>query len=297
MTIYDAEDRPEPLQLRRVAVAFARSGPEVACIQAELAFYNADENVVTRWFAVDYRVWFNHYLPGLATTDTAIPLAGTSNHVRREVLVAMGAWDPFNVTEDADLGIRLRRRGFRVGIVDSVTYEEANTDVVNWVKQRSRWYKGYFQTWLVHMRHPVRLARDLGFAGFVRLNLFVGGTPILAMLNPISWLLVVVWFVLQPAWMVEIMPAPVYYAGLASWIGGNFAFYYLNLAVAYEVGSRRIFLAAIVLPGYWVLMSLAACKALIQLVIDPAYWEKTQHGLSVLPNRPMRRTVDDARRV
>ncbi len=280
VTIYDAEDRPEPLQLRRVAVAFARCGPEVGCIQAELAFYNTDENVITRWFAVDYRVWFTQYLPGLAATDTAIPLGGTSNHVRRELLVAIGAWDPFNVTEDADLGIRLHRRGFRVGIVDSVTYEEANTDLVNWVKQRSRWYKGYLQTWLVHMRHPLRLRRDLGFRGLLRFNLFVGGTPVLAALNPLSWLLLVLWFAFEPQWMLDIMPAPVYYPALATWLGGNFLFYYLNLAAAYDVGVRRVFSAALLLPAYWLLMSLAAVKAVVQLVFDPAYWEKTQHGLS-----------------
>jgi hypothetical protein len=114
----------------------------------------------------------------------------------------------------------------------------------------------------------------------VRFNLFVGGTPILAVLNPLNWLLVVLWFVLEPQWMLDIMPAPVYYAGLASWLVGNFAFFYLNLAVAYDVGIRRVFSAALLLPAYWLMMALAAVKAFVQLVNNPTYWEKTHHGLS-----------------
>jgi glycosyltransferase XagB len=280
ITIYDAEDQPEPLQLRKAAAVFATAGPDVACVQAELAYFNADENLITRWFATEYRAWFTQFLPSLSKVNAPIPLGGTSNHIRRDLLVGLGAWDPFNVTEDADLGIRLRRQGFRVAVLDSVTYEEANNDFVNWIKQRSRWYKGYLQTWLVHMRQPRALLRDVGFAGFVRFNLFVGGTPILAVLNPISWLLLIMWFMLQPQFILDIMPPPVYYAGLFGWITGNCLLYYLNLTVAYDIGRKGVVKAALSLPLYWVMMSIAALKALWQLIFNPNYWEKTQHGLS-----------------
>ena len=280
VSIYDAEDRPDPLQLRKVAATLLQCGPEVACVQGELAYFNADENLITRWFATEYRMWFTQFLPSLSRVNAPIPLGGTSNHFRRDLLVQLGAWDPFNVTEDADLGIRLRRQGYRVAVLDSTTYEEANTDFVNWIKQRSRWYKGYAQTWLVHMRQPRQLLRDVGLAGFIRFNLFVGGTPLLAAVNPISWILLVMWFTLKPQFIVDIMPAPVYYAGLFGWLVGNFVFFYLNLQVAYEAGLRRVFRAALLLPLYWVMMSLAAVKALIQLLFNPSYWEKTQHGLS-----------------
>ena len=279
--IYDAEDRPDPMQLRKVAAVFAQVGPEYACVQAELAYFNSDENIVTRWFATEYRTWFTQFLPALSSVDAPIPLGGTSNHIRRDLLVQMGAWDPYNVTEDADLGIRLRRCGFRVAVVDSITYEEANTDAVNWVKQRSRWYKGYAQTWLVHMRNPMRTLREVGFGGFIRFNLFVGGTPLLAALNPISWMLVLSWFIVQPQFIMDIIPTAVYYAGMAGWLVGNFAFYYLNLMVAYDFRDRpKVFRAALLLPVYWVLMSIAAIKAFVQLAFNPNYWEKTQHGLS-----------------
>lgn len=280
VTIFDAEDRPDPLQLRKVALTFAGADASVACVQCELGYFNADENVITRWFATEYRTWFSRFLPQLARADAPIPLGGTSNHIRREVLLEIGAWDPFNVTEDADLGIRLRRSGHRVAVLDSVTLEEANTDFVNWIKQRSRWYKGYLQTWLVHMRAPGRLRRDVGWAGFLRFNLFVGGTPLLALLNPIAWALLVMWFAFQPQFILDIMPWPVYYSGLLGWVVGNTLFYYLNLTVAFELGLSKVFRAALALPAYWVMMSLAAVKALIQLVFNPSYWEKTEHGLS-----------------
>jgi cellulose synthase/poly-beta-1,6-N-acetylglucosamine synthase-like glycosyltransferase len=281
--IYDAEDRPDPMQLRKVAAVFAKVGPEYACVQAELAYFNSDENIVTRWFATEYRTWFTQFLPALSSVDAPIPLGGTSNHIRRDLLVEMGAWDPYNVTEDADLGIRLRRRGYRVAVVDSITYEEANTDAVNWVKQRSRWYKGYAQTWLVHMRNPLATYREVGLGGFIRFNLFVGGTPLLAALNPISWMLVLTWFTLQPKFIMDIIPTPMYYAGMAGWLVGNFAFWYLNLMVAYDFRDQpRVFRAALLLPIYWVMMSMAAIKAFVQLAFNPNYWEKTQHGLSAL---------------
>lgn len=280
VTIYDAEDRPDPMQLRKVAATFALTGADVGCVQAELAYFNADENIITRWFATEYRMWFTQFLPSLSKVNAPIPLGGTSNHIRRDLLVQAGAWDPFNVTEDADLGVRLRRCGYRVAVLDSITYEEANTDFVNWIKQRSRWYKGYAQTWLVHMRHPLQLIREVGLGGFIRFNLFVGGTPLLAVMNPASWLLLLLWFGLQPQFIIDIMPPPVYYAAMIGWLGGNFIFYYLNLIVAFELGLRKVFMAAILLPVYWVMMALAAVKAFIQLAFNPSYWEKTQHGLS-----------------
>lgn len=280
VSIYDAEDVPDRLQLRRMAIAFTRCGPEVACVQAELAYFNADENLLTRWFSIEYRTWFSQFLPGLKVTDAPIPLGGTSNHFRRDILVPLGGWDSYNVTEDADLGIRMYRQGYRVELLDSITLEEANTDVINWVKQRSRWYKGYLQTWLVHLRHPRQMYRELGLRQFLRFNIFVGGTPLLAILNPVFWFLLAVWFLLEPAFLRQIMPAPLYYTGLFLWLVGNCLIFYMNCITAYEYQQRSMFKAALLMPLYWVLMSLAAIKALWQLLRDPAYWEKTQHGLS-----------------
>lgn len=279
VTIYDAEDRPDPLQLRRAVAAFRRAGTKTACIQAKLAYYNADQNMITRWFTAEYATWFSQLLPGLVRQGVPIPLGGTSNHFRRTVLEQVGGWDPHNVTEDADLGIRLHRAGYRTEVLDSTTFEEANSDFVNWVKQRSRWYKGYMQTWLVHMRNPVRLWRELGPSGFVGFNLFVGGTPLLALLNPVFWTLTLSWFLHSPAFIVALFPPWLYYASLASLVLGNFGFVYMAMLSAQMSHAPGLVLAATLSPVYWGMMSIAAIKAAIQLVQAPSFWEKTSHGL------------------
>jgi cellulose synthase/poly-beta-1,6-N-acetylglucosamine synthase-like glycosyltransferase len=280
VTIYDAEDRPEPLQLRKAALALERGGPRMACVQAQLNFYNPGQNIITRWFTLDYTMWFQQFLPGLVRLDAPIPLGGTSNHMRRDVLIEVGGWDAFNVTEDADLGIRLARAGYTVGVVESVTLEEANSDVINWVKQRSRWYKGYLQTWLVHMRRPRQLRQQLGNRGFLIFNLFIGGTPLLAVLNPVFWGLAVAWYTIAPPFIKALYPAFVLYAGNVSWVVGNFLLIYsFVLTAVANHGTPKLIRSALLVPVYFVLMSMAAYKALLQLISAPSFWEKTVHGL------------------
>ena len=280
IAIYDVEDTPDVLQLRRAAVALARFGPEVACIQAKLSYANARQNFITRSFTIEYTMWYSFFLPGLSSMHAPIPLGGTSNHFRRTALRALGGWDPYNVTEDCDLGIRMFREGYDVKVLDSVTLEEANSDFVNWVKQRSRWYKGYLQTFLIHLRSPVELTREMGWKGVAHLSAFVGGTPVLAMVNPIFWALTIVWFFAHPVFLLEIFPAPVYYVGLALWSLGNFTLWYLTILTARHIDREGFVLSAMLVPVYWIMMSIAATKAAWQLVVTPSFWEKTTHGLS-----------------
>ncbi len=267
------------MQLRKAAIALSRLPPSVACLQARLGFFNGSQNIITRWFQVEYSMWFRQMLPGLSKLKVPIPLGGTSNHFRREVLLDLGAWDPYNVTEDADLGVRLSRAGFRSEVLDSVTLEEANSDFVNWEKQRSRWYKGYLQTFLVHMRDVRGARRLLGTRQLLFFMLFVGGTPLIAIVNPIFWSLTVVWFVVKPAWLMSLFPAPVYFLGLFAWLAGNFLFTFMSMLEAIEVDDS-LFIAALLTPVYWVMMSVAAFKALLQVFFAPTYWEKTRHGLT-----------------
>jgi glycosyltransferase XagB len=279
VTIFDAEDRPEPLQLRRAVAAFRRLDPSVVCLQAKLSYHNAEQNLITRWFTIEYATWFSMLLPALAQSGGPVPLGGTSMHIKRAILELVGAWDPHNVTEDADLGVRLYRMGFRTAPLDSTTYEEANSDFVNWVKQRSRWYKGYLQTWLVHMRQPLRLRRELGTRRFLGFNLIVGATPFIALINPFFWLLTILWFLGKPAFIQALFPPWVYFPGMLCMIFGNFASFYLALIGARMTG-RIGFLGAVLLsPIYRAMMSIAAIKAFLQLVTAPSFWEKTTHGL------------------
>ncbi len=286
ITIYDAEDRPEPLQLRRAAVALARLPRATAGLQARLAYFNADHNVLTRWFTAEYVTWFRHFLPGLVALGAPVPLGGTSNHLRTEVLREVGGWDPYNVTEDCDLGLRLHRLRYDVGVLDSITYEEANSDFINWVKQRSRWYKGYLQTWLVHMRHPVRLRRELGWRGLAGVNLFIGGTPVLALLNPIFWGMTVLWFLGKPHVIEALFSGPIYFLAMICWLLGNFAMVYMGVVSIREAGRPELLASALLVPVYWVMMALAATKAAVQLVRNPSFWEKTVHGLDLEPPDP-----------
>jgi cellulose synthase/poly-beta-1,6-N-acetylglucosamine synthase-like glycosyltransferase len=279
IAVYDVEDTPDILQLRRAAVALSRFGPEVGCLQAQLSYGNATQNIITKWFTVEYVMWFSFFLPGLASLGAPIPLGGTSNHFRRDALRALGGWDPYNVTEDCDLGIRMFREHYQIKVLESVTLEEANSDFVNWVKQRSRWYKGYLQTFLIHLRSPVRLMRQIGFKGVGHLGAFVGATPILAVLNPLFWIMTVVWFVAHPGLVQEFFPAPVYYVGLVLWAFGNFLLWYLTVLTARSTERDGLVLAAVLVPVYWLMMSVAAAKAMWQLLLTPSFWEKTTHGL------------------
>jgi len=279
VAIYDAEDEPEPLQLRRAAVAMKRHGPEVGCVQAKLTYHNPMQNLITKWFTIEYSLWFTFFLPGLSSMGAPIPLGGTSNHFRRVAVQALGAWDPFNVTEDADLGIRMFREGYTVRVLESNTYEEANSDFVNWMKQRSRWLKGYLQTYAVHLREPRQLKRDLGWKGLFHFTMFVGGTPALAIINPIFWLMTILWFAAHPAFIEEIFVAPIYYLGLLSWAFGNFLLVYVTV-MSVRISKRdQLLVAALLVPLYWVMMSMAAIKALYQMIGAPSFWEKTVHGL------------------
>lgn len=286
VTIYDAEDDPEPLQLRRAVAAFRKLDDRHACLQAKLVYHNPGQNSITRWFTTEYAMWFSQLLPGLIADAAPLPLGGTSNHFRRNVLDEIGGWDAFNVTEDADLGIRLHRAGYRTAVLDSVTYEEANSDFVNWVKQRSRWYKGYMQTWLVHMRHPRQLYGDLGFWGFVGFHLFVGGTPWLALMNPLFWALTAIWFLSPLDFIRDLFPFWIYYVAVFCLVFGNFAFIYTNMVAARQHGRPDLVLAAAISPIYWVMMSIAAVKAMVQLITAPSFWEKTTHGLDRAAKEP-----------
>jgi len=280
LVIYDAEDRPEPDQLRKVVATYRRSPSNTACLQCRLNYYNARENWLTRMFTLDYALWFDQVLPGLERLGMPIPLGGTSNHFRIDVLRELHAWDPFNVTEDADLGIRIGQKGYRVGVVDSTTYEEACCQAGQWVRQRTRWIKGYMQTLLVHTRRPLEFARSAGPLGLFGFVFFIGGTVLAGLLNPLFWLFYIVWVVAAVANLDVIFPHFLLYLCLFNLLAGNGAFTYLLMLAPIRRGFLDLIPYSFSLIGYWVLLSAAAYRALWQLLHDPFLWEKTPHGLS-----------------
>jgi cellulose synthase/poly-beta-1,6-N-acetylglucosamine synthase-like glycosyltransferase len=279
--IYDAEDRPEPDQLRKAVARFRGAPRNVVCLQARLSFYNANENWLTRLFALDYALWFEVLLPALESLGVPMPLGGTSNHFRTSALEAVGAWDPYNVTEDADLGIRLAQSGLRVAMLNSTTFEEAPTMLPAWLKQRSRWLKGYMQTWLVHMRDPLALWRRTGWLGFLSVQFFLGGSVIAALVNPLLWLMFLWTAPLASTADGRSLPASdVVSISSLGLLGGNVLLTWLAISAPKRRDWTGITPYAFTVTFYWALISIAAWRGLWQLITRPFYWEKTAHGLS-----------------
>ncbi|UWQ00914.1 glycosyltransferase [Aliiroseovarius crassostreae] len=275
--VYDAEDAPAADQLLKVAQRFSDRGPEVACLQGKLDFYNARTNWLSRCFTVEYASWWRLVLPGVEQIGFAIPLGGTTLFFRRRALEELGGWDAHNVTEDADLGVRLARHGYRTELIDTVTEEEANCRAWPWIKQRSRWIKGYAMTYGVHMRHPARLLSDLGLWKFIGFQLIFLGSLSGVLLAPLLWTF---WaFPLGlPHPLRDVMPDT-----LLALLGISFAAAeLLTIAIGIQAvsGPKHKWLRGWVptLHFYYPLASIAALKGFIEIITHPFYWDKTQHG-------------------
>lgn len=386
LVIYDAEDRPESDQLKKAVVAFRKADERwkrrawmrklnpfgnvnrhrTVCLQAKLNYYNPTQNILTRWFTIEYATWFHLYLPGLNALRAPIPLGGTSNHFRTSVLKEIGGWDPFNVTEDCDLGIRIHKLDHRTDVFDSTTWEEANSEVGNWLRQRSRWVKGYLQTHFTHMRHPFRTLVRLRPLGMFHFLNAVGGLALMLILNPIFWFVMLLYAGLFTAdvanngWSVEqavgaeqaLQDASRFSGGIEmdrtvripnrtrwawpiicatrpyampddasladrlkmsvredwkmSWLEawnspdhahfwnrasqvffvctialllGNVFFVLMHVIACIRAKMPEMIPFALLMPFYWVLISVGAWMGFIQLFIKPFYWEKTLHGL------------------
>ncbi len=268
VTIYDAEDRPDPGQLREAAARFADGSPRLACLQAPLRL-EQDRRFLPRQFAIEYAVQFEVILPLLARLGLPFPLGGTSNHFRMSALRAVGGWDAWNVTEDADLGFRLAAEGYDLGVLHLPTLESAPDSLADWLPQRARWVKGYMQTFGVQTRTPphwrtgVMLAFGLTL-GLAILAAMVHG-PLLA------------WSLVSMAAHVAVGDGWLSTADVALLAAG-----WLCAMTAAGVGMRRAggelgLLDLLAMPLYWPLLSLAAAHALWQLVRRPHHWDKTRH--------------------
>jgi cellulose synthase/poly-beta-1,6-N-acetylglucosamine synthase-like glycosyltransferase len=209
-----------------------------------------------------------------------IPLGGTSNHFRIDVLRELHAWDPFNVTEDADLGIRMTQKGYGVRLVASTTFEEANVSQTNWIRQRSRWIKGYMQTFLVHSRRPIHLMRTIGPLGVLGFVFFIGGTMLSGLLNPIFWGIFAAWLITKTTAFDHLFPPVLLYLSLFNLLAGNGMFIFLMMLAPFRRNWLELTPFSLTVIWYWVLMSISAWKGAWQLVTRPFYWEKTNHGLS-----------------
>ncbi|MBS1626685.1 MAG: glycosyltransferase [Bacteroidetes bacterium] len=294
LTIYDAEDVPDSDQLKKVVMLFRKLPEEFVVVQGALNYFNKNENFLTRMFTLEYSYWFDYMLTGLETLDVPIPLGGTSNHFKLHRLIELGAWDPFNVTEDADLGVRVYDKQYKVGVVNSTTLEEANNEPFNWIRQRSRWIKGYMQTYLVHMRNPIKLIQRIGWGGFFGFNFFIGGTAFTFLLYPVLLLFFILYVIFDFGFVRKLFPDWVLYISIFNFIAGNVLMVYVNMLAVFKRRYYELILFAIMNPVYWLMHSIAAYKGLWQLIVKPFYWEKTNHGLSKMSSASVVNTAPAA---
>jgi cellulose synthase/poly-beta-1,6-N-acetylglucosamine synthase-like glycosyltransferase len=286
--IYDAEDIPEVDQLKKTVLAFKKADKNVACIQAKLNYFNPYQNLLTRVFTAEYSLWFDLILTGLQSINAPIPLGGTSNHFKTKELERLKGWDAFNVTEDCDLGMRLVKQGYQTAIVDSTTHEEANSSYSNWLGQRSRWIKGYIQSYFVHMRNPGSFSRDLKNPHLFTFQLIVGGKIMSMFINPIFWLMTILYFSFRPTlgpFLESLFPGPLLYIGVFSALIGNFLYFYYYMLGCARRGYYDLIKFGFLVPLYWLMMSVAAWIAVYTIITRPHYWFKTKHGLHLATDK------------
>jgi cellulose synthase/poly-beta-1,6-N-acetylglucosamine synthase-like glycosyltransferase len=291
--IYDAEDAPAPDQIDRMVEHFENAPPEVGCVQGILDFYNPRANWLSRCFTIEYASWFRILLPGLSRMGLPVPLGGTTVFFRREALEASGGWDAYNVTEDADLGMRLARRGYRTELMASVTREEANNRFWPWIKQRSRWLKGYVITWWVHSRRPVRLWKDLGAKQFFGMQALFLSTILQFTLAPVLWSF---WLVLAglPHPLDPYLTQDTILLLTATFLSAEAISLVLGVAALARSPHRDLIPWVPTLFVYFPLGSAAIYKAISELFHNPFYWDKTIHGHSS-PDSPEAETSSETK--
>lgn len=274
LVVFDAEDIPDPGQLRLAASRFA-ADPSLDCLQAELVVDNAEENILTALFAAEYAGQFGLMLPFLARWRFPMPLGGTSNHFRTAALRELGHWDAYNVTEDADLGVRLSRLRYHTGVLASETSEEAPISLDAWMVQRTRWIKGWMQTFIVHNRNARHFLRDIGWRNFLFFEIYVGGLILSSLLHTVFLASLLLRGVLGQ-WIDTSTPVgAAYLAILILGYGGTVA---LLIAGLIRRRGWRLMPIQVLLPAYWLLHSAAALSAAHQLIFRPYFWGKTTHG-------------------
>jgi cellulose synthase/poly-beta-1,6-N-acetylglucosamine synthase-like glycosyltransferase len=279
LVLYDAEDRPHPGQLKEAWHAMRADPLKLACVQAPLQISNAGKNFLTRLFAFEYDALFRGLLPFLGKHNFFMPLGGTSNHFRVSLLREAGGWDPFNVTEDADLGLRFHALGMKTAMITLPTLEDAPESFMVWLRQRTRWYKGYIQTWMVSLRRPMVLVENTSVPKMLVTQALLGGLVMSAAAHGVFLSALGLWLFgltinnqLTPASLNGFISFDI-----ANILFGYAAFCCLGLAHARIANWRDALRCVLCVPLYWALLSIAAWRAILQIIRAPHLWEKTPH--------------------
>ncbi|MEP3296095.1 MAG: glycosyltransferase family 2 protein [Pseudoruegeria sp.] len=278
--VYDAEDKPDPNQLRAIVQKFYQSAPDVACLQGVLDFYNPRTNWLSRCFTIEYAIWFRLMLPGMTRLGLVIPLGGTTLFFRRNALEKVRGWDAHNVTEDADLGVRLARQGYRAETVNTTTREEANCRLFPWIKQRSRWIKGYAITYFVHMRRPLKLYKDLGPRKFLGIQILFVCSLSQVLLAPLLWSCWFMFFSL-PHPLTGLLPTAIFWSSILLFLVSEVIGIIIGIIAVRRKGDRWLSKWVPTLHFYHPLAAFAAYKGFFELFGNPFYWDKTEHGIQI----------------
>lgn len=286
LVCYDAGDKPDLDQLKKSVVAFRRGGGQLACVQAALNYRNGRENFLSRVFAAEYSFWFDCVLPGLDALRLPIPLGGNSSHFRTEALRQLGGWNPFNSTDDADLGIRASALGYTVGVINSTTGEEAGRNLGDWLRQRSVLVKGDLQTAVANASSPRALVRVAGPRRALGITALTGGGVLSSLFVLPLWILLAGSLLIPARTLGVLYPDWTLWLGLFSLLAGNSLMIYVTMLGAFLRQREGQVLWSLFSPLCLVLHSIASYQALWQLITRPNYWEKTTYGISALCARP-----------
>ncbi len=278
LVIYDAEDIPQKSQLRLAATRF-HYDLGIDCVQAELVIDNANDNWLTKLFAAEYSGLFGVMLPALSRWKFPMPLGGTSNHFRLSALYEVGGWDAFNVTEDADLGVRLSRLRYKTGTLNSCTYEEAPNNLKSWMAQRTRWMKGWMQTFIVHNRYGGHFLKDAGWKNFLAFQIYVGSLIISAPLHTIFLIAIIIRLILMGIEGFEIVDSWIF-VHIFVLLAGYLATISHSVAGIIRLKEQKLSPILLSLPLYWALSGIASFLAAYELMVKPYFWAKTKHGLA-----------------
>ncbi|MDR1233495.1 MAG: glycosyltransferase [Puniceicoccales bacterium] len=273
LTIYDAEDMPEKYQLKKAVRAFETLPGEYVSLQASLNFYNRRENFLTKCFAVEYSMWYDFTLRAISKLKLFFPLGGNSNHFKTKFLKEWHGWDAYNVTEDADLGVVIGRGGYKMAFLESITEEEAPTTLKAWIKQRTRWMKGFMLTFCGHFASPRELCKNLGFGNFTIFFVFVFFSFLSFLSLPFLCVLALALYLRGDNSCHDFL------------FSGRLAVPFALLTVTYWIIAIRnrfqgLFLTSFLFPFYWIFHPIASFLAFLELISRPFYWDKTEHGLS-----------------
>ncbi len=271
IVVYDSEDIPEPKQLKKACFYFSKLGEKYVCIQAKLKFYNYCENLLSWFINLEYIIWFGYLIKGISKLDMPIPLGGSSNHFSVKHLKEIGMWDPHNLTEDADLGLRIYCNNYKTYLMDSYTYEEAPVMLYQWIKQRSRWIKGFIQTFMVYTKLNFSRKVKLNFKFNLILFLFIGSSFYVFFLQGVFFY----YLIKKNSSTIYILWALIKLYGAIC----IYSFGFISLKNNNIMGIKE-YLKLAIAPLYFILHFIATYLAIIELFFRPFAWNKTQHGLT-----------------